>query len=44
MNVLSLLQRKEQKQQLLKVAQKQSLQPSQLCYRGVCYSTVKVKA
>jgi hypothetical protein len=44
MNVLSLLQRKEQKQQLLKVAQKQSLQPSQLCYRGVCYTTLKAES
>ena len=41
MNVLSLLQRKEQKQQLLKVAQKQSLQPSQLCYRGCEYVKVQ---
>ena len=41
MNVLSLLQRKEQKQQLLKVAQKQSLKPVELRYRGVAYKAVK---
>lgn len=44
MNVLSILQRKEQKQQALELAQKQSLQPAQLCYRGVCYQTVKVQS
>jgi hypothetical protein len=44
MNVLSILQRKEEKRQALEVAQRQAMQPSQLCYRGVCYSTIKVES
>ena len=38
MNVLSILQRKEQKQQALEAAQKQ------LCYRGVYYSPIKIQS
>jgi hypothetical protein len=44
MNVLSILQRKEQKREALKIAQKQVMQPTQLCYRGVCYSAIKVES
>lgn len=37
MNVLSLIQRKEQKKQALKTAQNAIAKTPQLCYRGISY-------
>ena len=41
MNVFSWLQRKEVERQAFVAAQRQAMQLSQLCYRGVPYSTIK---
>jgi len=38
MNILHLIQRKQQKKLALQTAQAISAKTSQLCYRGVCYT------
>jgi hypothetical protein len=38
MNVLSLIQRQQQKKQALKTAQAVATKSITLCYRGICYS------
>ena len=38
MNVLELIQRKQQKKQALQTAQNAIAKTSNLCYRGVCYT------
>jgi hypothetical protein len=38
MNVLSLIQRQQQKKQALKTAQAVIAKSTTLCYRGICYT------
>ena len=45
MNVFSWFQRKEvERQAFVAAQQRQAMQSSQLCYRGVRYSTIKVES